>query len=53
METFWRKKLGVEALAQLRAEIEISLKELDAGLGLELDVEELIRELHEDYGLEA
>jgi hypothetical protein len=39
----------IDALAELRAEIEIGLKELDAGLGEELDIEELIREARDEY----
>jgi hypothetical protein len=38
-----------DELAQLRAEIEIGLNELDAGLGEELDIEELIREARNEY----
>jgi len=34
----------IEALSRLRAEIEIGIWELDAGLGQELDVEDVIRE---------
>ncbi len=39
----------VEALSQLRAEIEIGIQELDAGLGQELDVEEVIRQAREEH----
>lgn len=39
----------IDELTQLRTEIEIGLKELDAGLGKELDVEELLRELHAEH----
>jgi hypothetical protein len=39
----------IDALAELRAEIEIGLKELDAGLGEELDIEALIREARDKY----
>jgi hypothetical protein len=39
----------IDELTQLRAEVEIGLKELDAGLGKELDVEELLRELHAEH----
>lgn len=39
----------VDELAQLRADIEIGLKELDAGLGKELDLEELLLEFHAEY----
>jgi hypothetical protein len=34
----------IDALAELRAEIEIGLRELDAGLGEDLDIEGLIGE---------
>ena len=34
----------IETLTELRAEIEIGIKELDAGKGEELDIEELIRD---------
>ncbi len=43
----------IDALAELRAEIEMGLKELDAGLGEELDIEELIREAREEYALKT
>jgi hypothetical protein len=39
----------VEALSQLRADIEIGIQELDAGLGQELDVEEVIRQAREEH----
>ena len=39
----------IDALAELRAEIEIGLKELDAGLVDELDIEEVIREARDEY----
>jgi hypothetical protein len=39
----------IDALAELRGEIEIGLRELDAGLGEELDVEGLIRHAREDH----
>jgi hypothetical protein len=34
----------IETLAELRAEIEIGIRELDAGLGEELDIEDVIRQ---------
>jgi hypothetical protein len=37
-------------LARLRAEIEIGIKELDAGLGKPLDIEALIRKLRAKSG---
>jgi hypothetical protein len=39
----------IDALAELRAEIEIGLRELDAGLGEDLDIESLIREARDEY----
>ncbi len=38
------------ALKQLRAEVEIGIKELDAGLGRPLDIEALIRKLRAKSG---
>jgi hypothetical protein len=43
----------IDELAELRAEIEIGLKELDAGLGEELDIEALIREARNEYARKA
>jgi hypothetical protein len=43
----------IDALAELRAEIEIGLRELDAGLGEDLDVEDLIREARDEYARKA
>lgn len=39
----------IESLAELRAEIEIGLRELDAGLGEELDIEDLIRQARSEH----
>jgi hypothetical protein len=39
----------IETLSALRAEIEIGIKELDAGLGEELDIEEVIREARKKH----
>jgi hypothetical protein len=39
----------IHTLELLRAEVDAGIRELDAGLGEELDVEELIRELHEEH----
>jgi hypothetical protein len=39
----------IETLEHLRAEIETGVGELDAGLGEELDVEELIRQMHDEH----
>jgi len=40
----------IDQLAQLRADVQLGLAELDAGLGEELDIEDLIRELHNEHG---
>jgi uncharacterized protein (UPF0335 family) len=43
----------IERLNELRAAIEVGVRELDAGLGDEFDIEELIDQLHrEDAGRE-
>jgi hypothetical protein len=39
----------IETLEQLRAEIEIGGRELDAGLGEGLDIEEIIRQAREEH----
>ena len=39
----------IETLEQLRAEIEIGTRELDAGLGEELDIEAVIRQAREGH----
>ena len=39
----------IEALTQLRAEVDIGIRELDAGLGEELDLEKLIDQLHDEH----
>jgi hypothetical protein len=39
----------IEALTQLRAEIDVGIRELDAGLGEELDIEGLIEQLHDAH----
>ena len=39
----------VDELAELRAEIEVGLRELDAGLGEDLDVERLIQEARDEH----
>ena len=43
----------IDALDELRAEIEIGLRELDAGLGEELDIEALIQEARDEYARKA
>lgn len=40
----------IEILSRLRAEIDIGLSELDAGLGAPLDVDDLIRQARAEYG---
>ena len=40
---------GSSSLEQLRGEINEGLRELDAGLGEELDIEELIRQAREEH----
>jgi uncharacterized protein (UPF0335 family) len=39
----------IERLNELRAAIEVGVRELDAGLGEELDIEELIGELNDEH----
>jgi hypothetical protein len=39
----------IETLKNLRAEIEVGIRELDSGLGEELDIEELIRQLRQEH----
>jgi plasmid stabilization system protein ParE len=39
----------IETLAELRAEIEIGVGELDAGLGEELDVENVIKQARDQH----
>jgi hypothetical protein len=43
----------IETLKNLRAEIEVGIGELDAGLGEELDVEGLLRQLHQEHAGKA
>ena len=42
----------IEMLKQLRAEIDVGIRELDAGLGEELGIEEFIERLHDEYARE-
>jgi hypothetical protein len=42
----------IEMLTQLRAEIDLGIRELDAGLGEELDIEEFIEQLHDEHARE-
>ena len=39
----------IDALAELRADIEVGLRELDAGLGEELDIEDVIRQARDEH----
>jgi hypothetical protein len=39
----------IEALEALRAEIDIGIRELDAGLGKEIDFDALLKELNEAH----
>jgi hypothetical protein len=43
----------IETLARLRAEIEIGIRELDAGMGEALDIESVIREARAAHAREA
>jgi hypothetical protein len=42
----------IETLKILRTEIEAGIRELEAGLGEELDVDQLLRQLHQEHGLD-
>ena len=39
----------IETLEELRGEIEIGIREIDAGEGKELDIEDVIRHAREEY----
>jgi phage shock protein A len=43
----------IESLEQLRSEIEVGIRELDAGLGEELDIEEVIGQAHREHAKKA
>ena len=43
----------IETLSALRADIEIGIKELDAGKGEELDIEDVIREARREHAQRA
>ena len=43
----------IEALKTLRGEVDLGVRELDAGLGEELDVEALLRQLHDEHAAET
>lgn len=50
-----QEQLGLEMLErirdleELRAEIEIGIRQLDAGLGRELDLDEFLQNIHAEY----
>jgi hypothetical protein len=39
----------IERLTQLRAELDVGIAQLDAGMGRELDIEDVIKRLHEEH----
>jgi hypothetical protein len=39
----------IEGLNQLRADLEVGIAQLDAGMGRELDIEDVIKRLHEQH----
>jgi hypothetical protein len=39
----------IETLAELRAEIDIGIRELDAGMGEELDIEDVIKQARDEH----
>lgn len=39
----------IDALSELRTEVEAGLQELDAGLGAELDIDDLIRQARNEH----
>jgi hypothetical protein len=43
----------IEALKQLRSQIELGIEELGRGLGEELDIEDVIRTAREEHGNKA
>jgi uncharacterized protein (UPF0335 family) len=43
----------IETLEQLRAEIEEGIRELDSGLGEELDIEDVIEKARKEHGRKA
>jgi hypothetical protein len=40
----------IDALARLRAEVEVGTKELDANMGEALDIEEVIKQARNEHG---
>ena len=43
----------LDKLKALRAEVQIGIRQLDAGEGKELDIEDVIRQAREEYGRDA
>jgi len=43
----------IDTLAKLRIEIEAGVRELDAGLGEELDIEDIIRQARDEHARSA
>jgi hypothetical protein len=43
----------IEALTELRAQLDVGIRELDAGLGEGLDIEEFIAQLHGEHARES
>jgi hypothetical protein len=43
----------IETLEQLRAEVQVGIRELDAGLGEELDIDDIIRQAHQEHAKKA
>jgi hypothetical protein len=43
----------IETLARLRAEVEVGIREFDAGEGRDLDIEEVISQARKEYGQES
>jgi hypothetical protein len=43
----------IETLQRLRAEIEIGIRELDAGLGEALDIDDVLGQAHEEHARKA
>ena len=43
----------IETLEQLRGEIEVGIRELDAGLGEELDIDDVLRQAHKAHAKKA
>ena len=39
----------IDALAELQVDVEVGLRELDAGLGEELDIEDVIRQARDEH----